>query len=136
MVPYISLSLPYISPASRPHLAHISQVDEIVVPREGSLRQIVAAFARETEDGATGAGAAGAAAAAAEVAGAGVEEAEAAGAAAGGGAGGGGGGAEAAGAAAGAAGAAVRAGALPPAVACTGWEMHHDFGAEPTLTLT
>ena len=118
MVPYISLSLPYISPASRPHLAHISQVDEIVVPREGSLRQIVAAFARETEDGATGAGAAGAAAAAAEVAGAGVEEAEAAGAAAG------------------AAGAAVRAGALPPAVACTGWEMHHDFGAEPTLTLT
>ena len=74
-----------------------AEVDEIVLPREGSLRQLVATFARETEDGAAAAGAA-----------------------------------EAAGAAAGAGAAAVRAGALPPAVACTGWEMHHDFGARPS----
>ena len=45
-----------------------AEVDEIVIPRQGSLRQSVAAFARETEEGgadaaATEAAAAGAAAA-------------------------------------------------------------------------
>ena len=93
-----------------------AEVDEIVIPRQGSLRQSVAAFARETEEGGADAAA---------------TEAAAAGAAAG---------AAAAGAAA--AGAAVAVGAvvakagvaLPPAVACTGWEMHHDFGAEPATS--
>ena len=91
-----------------------AEVDEIVIPRQGSLRQSVAAFARETEEGGADAAA---------------TEAAAAGAAAGA-------------AAAGAAVAAVAVGAveakagvaLPPAVACTGWEMHHDFGAEPATS--
>jgi hypothetical protein len=104
-----------------------AEVDEIVIPRQGSLRQSVAAFARETEEGGADAAATEAAAAGAAAA----TEAAAAGAAAG---------AAAAGAAA--AGAAVAVGAvvakagvaLPPAVACTGWEMHHDFGAEPATS--
>ena len=85
-----------------------AEVDEIVIPREGSLRDSVAAFARDTE-------------AARETEG-GAEEA-AAGAA---------GAAEAAVAAAEAKAEAV----LPPAVACTGWEMHHDFGTEPAIDLS
>ena len=97
-----------------------AEVDEIVIPRQGSLRQSVAAFARETEEG-------GAAAAATEAAAAGAAAATEAAAGA---------------AAAGAAVAAVAVGAveakagvaLPPAVACTGWEMHHDFGAEPATS--
>ena len=99
-----------------------AEVDEIVIPRQGSLRQSVAAFARETEEGgadaaATEAAAAGAAAATEAAAGAAAAGAAAAGAA-------------------GAAGAAEAeaGGALPPAVACTGWEMHHDFGAEPATS--
>ena len=49
---------------------------------------------------------------------------------------------EAAAGAAGAAEAAVAAAeakaeaVLPPAVACTGWEMHHDFGTEPAIDLS
>ena len=97
-----------------------AEVDEIVIPRQGSLRQSVAAFARETEEG-------GADAAATEAAAAGAAAATEAAAGA---------------AAAGAAVAAVAVGAveakagvaLPPAVACTGWEMHHDFGAEPATS--
>ena len=97
-----------------------AEVDEIVIPRQGSLRQSVAAFARETEEG-------GADAAATEAAAAGAAAATEAAAGA---------------AAAGAAVAAVALGAveakagvaLPPAVACTGWEMHHDFGAEPATS--
>ena len=73
-----------------------AEVDEIVIPREGSLRDSVAAFARGTEGGGAEAAAAGAAAAA---------EAKA-------------------------------QVALPPAVACTGWEMHHDFGTEPAIDLS
>ena len=61
---------------SRYRAVLFAEVDEIVVPREGSLRQSVEAFARED-------------------------------------------GAEAA-----------------PAVACTGWEMHHEFGAEPPIDLS
>ena len=82
-----------------------AEVDEIVIPREGSLRQSVAAFARETERGAEAAEAA-EVEAEAEAEAEAEEEAEAS------------------------------QTALPPAVACTGWEMHHDFGSEPAIDLT